>query len=128
MIKSTPFIWHDLCLYKQMMKKHMQKLFQASPLLALAALCACASSDPFAPLAPNNLYTCDQARQMVISVADRSERALVQYEGRTITLERIPNPYGDAFTNNIFTLYMNDDGQAVLEREGSPLLTGCHAR
>ena len=65
---------------------------------------------------------------MVISVADRSERALVQYEGRTITLERIPNDYGDAFTNNIFTLYMNDNGQAVLEREGSPLLTGCYAK
>ena len=65
---------------------------------------------------------------MVISVADRSERALVQYEGRTITLERIPNDYGDAFTNNILTLYMNDDGGAVLEREGSPLLTGCSAR
>tara|TARA_B100001146_G_C15937142_1_gene329730 strand:+ start:94 stop:429 length:336 start_codon:yes stop_codon:yes gene_type:complete len=110
-----------------MMKKHMQKLLQLPPFLALAALCACASSDPFAPLAPNNLYVCDQARQMVISVADRSERALVQYQGRTISLERIPNDYGDAFTNNIFTLYINDDGQAVLEREGAPLLTNCKA-
>lgn len=106
----------------------MQKILHISPLLALATLCACATSNPYEPAAPNNLYTCDQARQMVISAADRSDRALVQYEGRTMTLERIPNDYGDAFTNNIFTLYMNDKGQAVLEREGAPLLTGCNAK
>ena len=106
----------------------MQKILKLSPLLALTALCACTTSNPYEPAAANNLYSCDQARQMVISAADRSERALVQYEGRTITLERIPNDYGDAFTNNIFTLYMNDEGQAVLEREGAPLLTGCTAK
>lgn len=110
-----------------MIKKHAQNILQLSPLLVLLALCACASANPFEPAAPNNLYICDQARQMVVSAADLSDRALVQYEGRTITLTRIPNTYGDAFTNNIFTLYMNNDGQAVLEREEAPLLTGCTA-
>lgn len=110
-----------------MIKKHAQNILQLSPLPVLLALCACASANPFEPAAPNNLYLCDQARQMVVSAADLSDSALVQYEGRTITLTRIPNSYGDAFTNNIFTLYMNDDGQAVLEREGAPLLTGCTA-
>jgi hypothetical protein len=111
-----------------MMTGYKKHIFRFFPLMALAALSACASANPYQPVAPNNLYSCDQSRQMVISVADRSPRALIQYEGRTITLIRIPNDYGDTFTNNIFTLYMNDDGQAVLEREGAPILTGCSAQ
>lgn len=103
----------------------MQQLLQLSPLLPLSALCACVGANPFEPIAPNNLYICDQARQMVVSAADRSNLALVQYQGRTLTLQRIPSDYGDAFTNNIFTLYINDERQAVLEREGAPLLTDC---
>ena len=94
------------------------------PALMVSLVSGCASSNPFSPKAPNNLYGCDQARQIIISTADISDTALIQYEGRTITLKRINNAYSDAFTNNIFTLYMDDD-LAALEREGAPILSNC---
>lgn len=90
----------------------------------LLVLNACASADHFNPTVPNQLYTCDGARQITISIGDMAREALIQYEGRNITLERIDANQGQAFTNNIFTLYY-DDGLAVLEREGVPVLTGC---
>lgn len=97
------------------------------PLLVIIAaipLAACASADPFHPAAPGNIFGCDQARQLVISAADMSSRALIQFEGRTITLQRPENGANHIYTNNIFTLYL-DDNLAFLEREGTPILTNC---
>lgn len=92
----------------------------------VGTLSACASADRFNPTASNNTYFCDNARQMTISIGDRSNDALIQYEGRTISLERIDTNEGLAFTNNIFTLFYDPDERlAVLERENVPILTNC---
>ena len=92
--------------------------------LCLLFLNACASKNAFKPTVPNHLFLCDGARQITISIADMSDEALIQYEGRNIALRRIDASQGQAFTNNIYTLYY-DDGLAVLEREGVPILTSC---
>lgn len=95
--------------------------------LSLIALNACASADHFNPTVPNDLYFCDNARQVTISIGDMAQEALIQFEGRNIALERTEANTGIAFTNNIHTLYYND-GLAVLEREGVPILTNCRNR
>lgn len=94
---------------------------------ALGLLGACASADHFNPTAPNDLYFCDNARQVTISIGDMAKEALIQFEGRNIALQRVETNQGIAFTNNIHTLYY-DDGLAVLEREGVPILTNCRNR
>lgn len=94
--------------------------------LAAGTLSACASTDHFNPTTADNTYFCDNARQMTIFIGDRSNDALIQYEGRTIDLKRIETNEGLAFTNNIYTLFYDPDERlAVLERENVPLLTGC---
>lgn len=90
------------------------------------SLNACGGADHFTPTAANNTYFCDNARQMIISIGDQSNDALVQVEGRIIDLKRIDTNKGLAFTNNIYTLFYDpDENLAVLEREGVPTLTGC---
>lgn len=86
---------------------------------------ACNTHNPLHSVVPNNLYNCDNARQLTISIGDMNRLAVIQYEGRDIALEKIPAARGLAFSNNIFTLFF-DDKRAVLEREGVPILTGCH--
>lgn len=94
------------------------------PILSIIILSACASTDHFNPTVPNNLFMCDYARQLTISIGDRSNEALILFEGKNIALKRIETNEGLAFTNNIYTLYY-DDNLAVLEREGVPILTNC---
>ena len=105
----------------------MTKTFKTfAALTLLITLGACASADHYNPTVPNNLFMCDNARQMTISIADMSNSAVIQFEGNTIALERIEANEGIAFTNNIYTLYYDaDDNRAVLERESVPILTGC---
>ena len=90
--------------------------------LALLTLAACAGRDVFNPLAANTTYFCDQGRQMVISLGDRGERAAVAFEGRNLTLERTGS---ESFSNSIYTLYINEDDGAVMEKDGVPVFSDC---
>lgn len=97
-------------------------------LFSLCILSACASVDHFKPTSvPSDLYTCDGARQITISIGDMAQEALIQFQGSNIPLKRTDSNSGIAFTNNIYTLFYND-GLAVLEREGVPILTNCRNR
>ena len=94
-------------------------------LCAGAALQACAGPDAFEPVAANNLYSCDNASQIVISIGDQSKNAVVLYNGLNIPLTRAADQGGAlVYTNSIYTLHYKDK-LATLEREGTPLLTNC---
>lgn len=92
----------------------------------LVALGACATHNPFEPKsAPNQLFQCAGGHQMIVALRDKGQNAAISFEGRNLSLVRIDeNVDADVFTNNIYTLYL-DDGNAVLEREGTPFYTGC---
>ena len=103
---------------------HLHRYIMA--LSTIIILSGCQSADPYNPTASNNLFFCDNARQMAISIGDMSNEALVQFEGNNIAMTRIEANRGIAFTNNIYTLYFDPDERlAVLERDNVPILTGC---
>lgn len=104
------------------MNKHISTLKNAAFFSIAIALASCASSNHYKPHSANSLYLCDHTAQIIISLADKGERAAISFNGKNMTLERIDS---DSFSNSIYTLHINDE-MAVLEHEGVPFLTGCH--
>lgn len=95
------------------------------PCLLISVLAGCASSDPFAPTSGNDLHICDNHEQMVLSLSDNGHYAGLVVHGKNIHLPRIESDADAAvFENEIYTLYY-EDGAAVLERDGTPYVTGC---
>lgn len=93
------------------------------PLALCIGLAACAHKDAFDPVSSNNLYQCDQGQQMILSLADYGDIASMRFSGKSVSLKRAKK--GDnIFANSFYTLHIRDE-YAVLEREGTPLLTGC---
>ena len=90
-------------------------------ILILLVVAGCAGRNVYEPRSANNLYFCDHAQQIIISLADEGERAALSFHGDHMTLERIDKQH---FSNSIYDLFINDD-VAVLEREGAPFFTGC---
>lgn len=86
---------------------------------------ACASHDPFKPLAASDLYFCDHNRQIILSIRDKAEVAAFSYAGKTYMLDRAEkNVDAETFSDGVYTLYY-DDGEAAIEKDGIPLLSGC---
>ena len=91
------------------------------------ALAACATPDPFKPVASNGIFTCDHGEQITLSLGDNSDVAVVKHYGRQITLQRIDDPRAEhVFKSNAYTLFVSENKSVIaLEREGAPMLSNC---
>ncbi len=98
------------------------------PTLALCAatvLISCQSDPVYEfPASSNNLYFCDQSRQMTASVGPNAQAAVVLYDGRNHRLPRLPAE-SEVYSDGTWTLLFNELGVAALEYEGVPVVTGC---
>ena len=93
-----------------------------SVLFAFFLLVGCGGADPYNPVAASDTYFCNNHHQIVISLGDHGKIAAISFEGRNVSLERVVD---ETYSNSIYTLYINADNGAVLEREGVPVYSGC---
>lgn len=76
------------------------------------------------PASSNNLYYCDQYRQMTATIGPNAQSAVVLYDSRNHRLPRLPATT-EVYSDGTWTLLFNELGIAALEYEDVPVLTGC---
>lgn len=95
-------------------------------LSAIGVVTACAPQEVVYefPSSSNNLYFCDQSRQMTATIGPNAQAAIVLYDSRNHRLPRLPSET-EIYSDGTWTLLFNELGIAALEYEGVPVLTGC---